>query len=135
VGGGLAQGFVRVVNHSDVAGEATVTATDDAGQRYAPLTLALGPRQALAFNTADLETGNPAKGLTGATDSGTGGWRLDIDSEELDVEALAYAHTAPRPRCAPTGCARSPGRWNGRAAPRSAGWSGLRAPTPSVPAR
>ena len=91
---GLAQGFVRVVNHSDVAGEATVTATDDAGVRYAPLTLALGPRQARAFKAEDLETGNPAKGLTGSTGPGTGGWRLDIDSEELDVEALAYARSA-----------------------------------------
>ena len=89
----LRQGFVRVLNHSDVAGEVTVTATDDAGVQYEPLTLTLDPRQARAFNTDDLETGNPAKGLTGATGPGTGGWRLEIDSQELDVEALAYART------------------------------------------
>ena len=35
------QGFVRVLNHSDAAGEATVRATDDAGVEYPPLTLAL----------------------------------------------------------------------------------------------
>ena len=87
------QGFVRVLNHSDAAGEASITATDDAGVAYDPLTLALEPRQAAHFNTTDLESGNAAKGLTGATGMGTGGWRLAIESETLDVEALAYIRT------------------------------------------
>ena len=38
--------------------------------------------------------GNPAKGLTGATGPGTGGWRLAVESESLAVEALAYARAA-----------------------------------------
>ena len=87
------QGFVRVLNHSDAAGEATVTATDDAGRTYEPLMLSLEPRQAAHFNTTDLESGNAAKGLTGATGMGTGGWRLAIESETLDIEALAYIRT------------------------------------------
>ncbi|MXW35571.1 MAG: hypothetical protein F4Z60_08565, partial [Chloroflexi bacterium] len=87
------QGFVRVVNHSDSAGEATVTATDDEGFEREPLTLALGPRQARHFNTTDLEDGNPAKGLTGAAGASAGGWRLAIDGGGLDVEALAYIRT------------------------------------------
>ena len=87
------QGFVRVLNHSDVAGEVAVTATDDAGRTYDPLTLALGPRAAAHFHTTDLESGNAAKGLTGATGMGEGGWRLEFDSETLDVEALAYVRT------------------------------------------
>ena len=86
------QGFVRVVNHSDAAGEATVTATDDAGVEYAPLVLALGPRQARHFNSEDLELGNADKGLTGATGPGTGGWRLELTSE-LDLEVLSYVRT------------------------------------------
>ena len=86
----LRQGFVRVLNHSDAAGEASIAATDDAGTTYEPLTLALGPRAATHFHTGDLESGNPAKGLTGATGMGAGGWRLAIESETLDVEALAY---------------------------------------------
>ncbi|MYE13244.1 MAG: hypothetical protein F4X99_16650, partial [Gammaproteobacteria bacterium] len=57
------QGFVRVINHSDAAGAATLTATDDAGVAYEALTLALGPRQARHFNSDDLELGNPDKGL------------------------------------------------------------------------
>ena len=88
------QGFVRVINHSDHAGTATVTATDDAGQVYEPLTLALGRRGAAHFNVHDLEMGNPAKGLTGATGPGTGGWRLAVWSDSLAVEALAYARAA-----------------------------------------
>ena len=86
----LRQGFVRVLNHSDVAGEASIVATDDAGTTYEPLTLALGPRAATHFHTGDLESGNPAKDLAGATGMGAGGWRLAIESETLDVEALAY---------------------------------------------
>ena len=88
------QGFVRVINHSDHAGTATVTATDDAGRTYEPLTLALERRGAAHFNVHDLESGNPAKGLTGATGPGTGGWRLAIESDSLAVEALAYARAA-----------------------------------------
>ena len=88
------QGFVRVLNHSDVAGAATVTATDDAGVEHEPLTLALGPRQAAAFNSDDLESGNPDKGLAGAAGAGTGGWWLVIESDDLELEALAYVRAA-----------------------------------------
>ena len=62
----LRQGFVRVLNHSDAAGEASIAATDDAGTAYEPLTLALGPRAAARTSTPhDLESGNAAKGLDG----------------------------------------------------------------------
>ena len=88
------QGFVRVINHSDAAGEATVAATDDAGFAYEPLVLELGARQVRHFNSDDLELGNADKGLTGATGPGAGGWRLVVESDEIDVEALAYARAA-----------------------------------------
>ena len=90
----MRQGFVRVLNHSDAAGEATVTAIYDAGRTYAPLTLALEPREAAHFNAADLESGNAAEGLAGATGPGEGAWRVAIESETLDVEALAYVRAA-----------------------------------------
>ncbi|MCY4014660.1 MAG: fibronectin type III domain-containing protein [Gammaproteobacteria bacterium] len=88
------QGFVRVVNHTDADGEARIDATDDAGVDYEALTLALCARCVSHFNSDDLELGNPAKGLSGATGPGTGGWRLAIESETLDLEALAYMRTA-----------------------------------------
>ena len=90
----LRQGFVRVINHSDAAGEATVAPTDDAGFAYEPLVLELSARQVRHFNSDDLELGNPDKGLAGATGPGTGGWRLVVESDEIDVEALAYARAA-----------------------------------------
>ena len=88
------QGLVRVVNHSDQTGDATIKAIDDAGRTYEPLTLALEPREAVHFTTVDLEKGNADIGLTGSTGPGIGDWRLAIDSETLDVEALAYIRTA-----------------------------------------
>ena len=90
----LRQGFARVLNHSDASGTATVTATDDAGRTYEPLTLALGPGQTAPFNSDDLESGNAAKGLAGGTGTGTGGWRFEVESDTLDVEALGYLRTA-----------------------------------------
>ena len=88
------QGFVRLVNRSDGPGEVTVAATDDAGREPEPQTLRLEARAATHFNSHDLESGNAAKGLSGGTGPGTGGWRLEFRSETLDVEALAYLRTA-----------------------------------------
>ncbi len=87
------QGFVRVINRSNKAGEVMVKATDDAGVAYDPLTLSLGAHAAAHFNSNDLEAGNAAKGLAGGTGPGTGGWRLQFQSEALDVEALGYVRT------------------------------------------
>ncbi|MYH15661.1 MAG: hypothetical protein F4149_10865 [Gammaproteobacteria bacterium] len=84
------QGFVRVINRSSQAGEVSVTATDDAGVAFEPLSLSMAAHVAAHFNAADLENGNPAKGLTGATGPGTGAWRLKFESDGLDVEALGY---------------------------------------------
>ena len=88
------QGFVRVVNHSGRAGEATVTATDDAGRQHGPLALRLEAHAAVHFNSTDLEEGNAAKGLPEGTGPGEGAWRLTFGSEALDVEALGLLRTA-----------------------------------------
>ena len=84
------QGFVRVINHSDAAGEVLVEAVDDAGVRADPVRLAIGARQARHFNSGDLEAGNAAKGLSAGVGAPTaGGWRLALWSA-LDIEVLAY---------------------------------------------
>ncbi len=88
------QGFVRVVNHSAAAGEVAVTAVDDAGQEYAPLTLRLGPHAVAHFNSDDLEAGNAAKGLSGGAGPGAGGWRLAFGGGGLDAEAIGLLRTA-----------------------------------------
>ena len=86
------QGFVRVVNRSDQAGEVRIDAWDDDGTRRGPVTLAIGAHETKHFNSDDLEGGNPGKGLDGSTGSGEGGWRLVLTSP-LELEVLAYIRT------------------------------------------
>ena len=86
------QGFVRVVNLSDVAGDVRIVAHDDTGLAYDALTLALEAGRTAHFNSDDLELGSPAKGLTGSTGAGRGDWRLELSSE-LDLDVLAYVRT------------------------------------------
>lgn len=86
------QGFVRVVNHSDRAGDVRIMATDDAGTSPDAVTLALEGAETQAFNSQDLEAGNPDKGLSGGTGAGTGDWRLEFDSD-LRIEVAAYVRT------------------------------------------
>ena len=83
------EGFVRVVNRSDLAGEVTIDAVDDAGRRAEQVTLSLGARQTRHFNSTDLETGNEAKGLAGRAGEGQGDWRLEL-STTLVVDVLTY---------------------------------------------
>ena len=86
------RGVVRVSNRSDVAGEVSVTATDDAGWTRAPLLLKVGAGATVEFDSRDLESGGA--GLSGATGPGTGDWRLVIDGGALDIEALPYVRVA-----------------------------------------
>ena len=94
---GTLQGFVRVVNTSEAAGTVTVRAFDDAGEEYAPVTLAIGAGEVRHFNSDDLERGNAAKGLTGATGAPTGPagtrrWRLAFESA-LAIRVMGYVRT------------------------------------------
>ena len=83
------QGFVRVVNRSAEAGEVSIVAIDDAGTEYGPVTLGIGANAAVHLNSADLEEGNPDKGLAGEVGEGEGAWCLALESV-LDLEVLAY---------------------------------------------
>ncbi len=87
------QGFVRVVNRSDVGGEVLIDAVDDSGEHRDPVRLALGAGEAAHFNSDDLETGNVAKMLSGSVGALTrGSWRLELWST-LDIEVLSYIRT------------------------------------------
>ena len=90
--GGLRKGFVRVINRSYASGEVAIHAVDDDGTRFGPVQLAMRPRQAVYFDSRDLEAGNAAKGLLGGVGVGEGDWRLELTSE-LDLMVLAYART------------------------------------------
>ena len=85
------QGFVRVINRSPDSGQVRIQAYDETGSAYQPVTLSIGGNEAVHFNSDDLEQGG-VKGLSAGTGSGTGDWRLDIDSD-LDITALAYIRT------------------------------------------
>ena len=87
------QGFVRLVNRTDSAGTVRIHAIDDAGRRFGPVSLSLGPRRTVHFNSQDLERGNAAKGLFGGVGHGSGDWRLEFDTD-LDIVPLAYVRTS-----------------------------------------
>ena len=87
------QGFVRVVNRSNLDGVVTILSYDDSDTRHETLRLSLAAGETAHLNSDDLELGNRAKGLTGSTGSGTGTWRLRMYSG-LDIEVHAYVRTA-----------------------------------------
>lgn len=88
------QGFVRVISHSEVAGEVDIEAVDDNGMRAGPVTLSIAAGGAAHFNSDDLEGGNTDKGLpNGIGQPGQGNWRLLLTSD-LDIEVLSYARTS-----------------------------------------
>ena len=86
------QGFARIINYSNEAGEVRIDAFDDEGKKYGPLHLAIGANETVHVNSPDLENGNAEKGLDGATGPGRGHWRLELVST-LDIEVLGYLRT------------------------------------------
>ena len=88
----LREGFVRVINHAAEAGEVTIDPVDDGGREFDTITLSMDANETVHFNSGDLETGNPGKGLAGNTGSGQGDWRL-VFSSALDIEVLSYIRT------------------------------------------
>ncbi len=86
------QGFVRIINHADRAGEVEVSAIDDEGYRPGPFVLAIDAKETIHLNSGDVENGNPAKGVPVGTGPGGGDWRLTLASD-LDIEVLAYIRT------------------------------------------
>ena len=88
----LRQGMVRIVNHSDESGRVAITAIDDSGLAFGPVTLEVDARQALGFSSTDLERGNEALGIPTGIGGGQGDWRLILDTS-LDIEPLVYVHT------------------------------------------
>ena len=88
----LRQGFLRLINHSGLPGDVSLTAIDDTGEEFGPVSLELAAHQAIHFNSTDLELGNPTKGLEVGIGQGQGDWRLRLVSP-LSLEALAYVRT------------------------------------------
>ena len=90
------EGFVRIVNpiSRDVPA-VHIRAVDDAGSRFGPVSLSLSAREAVNFNSRDLERGNASKGLPVGVGDGVGHWRLEFDTSQTSTPlALAYIRTA-----------------------------------------
>ncbi len=87
------EGFVRIINHSRRGGTVDISAVDDEGRRFGPVLLSLDAREAVQFNSRDLERGNDGIGLSAGVGDGDGNWRLELEST-LDIEPLAYIRTS-----------------------------------------
>ena len=88
----LREGVVRIVNHSADAGEVAITAIDDAGYVYGPITVTVEGQHAVHLSSTDLELGNAIKGLSGALGAGQGDWRLVLETS-LDIEPSTFVET------------------------------------------
>ena len=85
------QGFVRIINRSNQAGDVRVTAIDDEGMTFDAFTLSMAAWETQHFNSNHLENGDADRGISGVG-RGTGNWRLVLDSD-LNLEVLAYVRT------------------------------------------
>ena len=91
--GGARESFIRIVNNSFDAASVQITAIDDTGESFGPVTLSLESNQTVNFRSSDLEQGNASKGLPVGVGDGEGNWRISFDST-LDFTALAYIRTS-----------------------------------------
>ena len=86
------ESLVRIVNRSATSGTVRITAIDDMGRRFGPVTLTLGALRDTNITSGDLERGNAAKGLPVGVGNGSGSWRLEL-ATALTIEPLAYIRT------------------------------------------
>ena len=86
------QGFARIINRSDEAGDVYIFGIDDDGERHGPARLALSELASAHFNSQNLEDGAPDKGLTRGLGNGAGMWRLEF-ATQLRILPLAYIRT------------------------------------------
>lgn len=75
---------LRLINTSLDTAEGYITGTDDSGWRgQQSVGFSIAPLAALELTAADLENGNPQKGLVGRLGDGSGKWRLVVSSTEV----------------------------------------------------
>ncbi len=87
------QGFLRIVNHSERDGSIEITAFDDSGTQFGPVTLNVDAMQTVHLNSIDLEAGDEDKGLaTGVGAPSLGDWRFHISSTP-EIKVYAYIRT------------------------------------------
>ena len=88
----IRQGFIRVINPTFTNQSLRIAAFDATGTQRDPATLEVPAGRAAQFNSADLEGGNLAKGLSPGVGPGHGDWRLAFRGT-LDTRVLSYIRT------------------------------------------
>ena len=91
-GDGRRESFARIINHSAKPGHLWIHPRDDGGRAVTPIAVPIGANAVVHFNSADLEMGNPRKGIAEGVGAGTGDWRLRVEAD-VDIEVLAYVRT------------------------------------------
>ena len=86
------ESLVRVVNRSATSGTVQITAFDDDGERFGPVTLALGARETVTITSRTLESGSAGIGLPVGIGDGRGSWRLEL-ATALTIDPLTYIRT------------------------------------------
>ena len=86
------RGILRIANRDIRPTVASITAFDDTGRRFGPITLPLKPGYTAELSSSDIEQGNPIKGLPRGIGPGQGDWRLVIRSA-AELHATAYAES------------------------------------------
>ena len=87
-------GLLRIVNLSDLDGDVSITAYDDTGEQFGPVTLTLSALQSTQLNSTDIEDGSVDRGLpTGIGEPSQGNWWLRISSD-LSIKVLTYIQTS-----------------------------------------
>ena len=87
------QGFLRIVNRSDDAGDIGIVGYDDVGDRYGPVTIQIAGNATAEMSADDLENGNEAMGFGQGFVSGAGDWWLEIESD-LNLDVFGYARSS-----------------------------------------
>ncbi len=87
----MREGFARVVNRARRTA-VHVEAFNDLGQRRGSATLSLNLGEVAHFNSNDLESGNPDKGVPRGVGTSDGDWRLKLWANDIDV--LTYMRTS-----------------------------------------
>ena len=82
-------GFGHFVNHAEAAGAVSITAVDDTGTEFGPVSVFIEASRAIEFSTSDLERGNTQLGIATGIGAGQGDWRLVLETD-LPIEPLTY---------------------------------------------
>lgn len=76
------QTFVRITNIAERTALVRLTPTDDHGVPGGVVTFFVGPGASKQITSADMETGNMAKGIIGGFGTGAGKWRVRLVADQ-----------------------------------------------------